>query len=154
MLLGGLWHGASLRFIIWGGLHGAALAFHKFVSSKYELKARWDFLVALLTFHFVCFCWIFFRANDMESIGAMLGQIFHHFNGKILFQFIAGYKIVVILMAVGYILHFIPHRIEALTQEKITQMPLVMKAFCLVAVIVLVMQTKSAGVQPFIYFQF
>jgi D-alanyl-lipoteichoic acid acyltransferase DltB (MBOAT superfamily) len=154
MLLGGLWHGASLRFVIWGGLHGVALAFHKFISSKYELKPRWDFLGVLLTFHFVCFCWIFFRAADMESIGAMLGQIFFHFNGKIFFQFIAGYKIVVMLMVIGYILHFIPQRIEAITQERIIQMPLVMKAFCLVAVIVLVMQTKSAGVQPFIYFQF
>jgi alginate O-acetyltransferase complex protein AlgI len=154
MLLGGLWHGASLRFIIWGGLHGAALALHKFIYSKFELKARWNFLGVLLTFHFVCFCWIFFRAADMETIGTMLDQIFRHFNAKIFFEFIAGYKIVIMLMIIGYTLHFIPHRIEQLAQHKIIQMPLVMKAVCLVAVIVLVMQTKSAGVQPFIYFQF
>jgi alginate O-acetyltransferase complex protein AlgI len=154
MLLGGLWHGASLRFIVWGGLHGIALASHKYMSSKVELKPRWDFLGVLLTFHFVCFCWIFFRAADMETISAMLNQIFNHFNAKIFFEFIAGYKMVIVLMIIGYFLHFVPQRWEKITEEKITKLPLIMKACCLVAVIVLVMQIKSAGVQPFIYFQF
>jgi alginate O-acetyltransferase complex protein AlgI len=154
MVLGGLWHGASWRFAIWGGLHGAALAFHKYVSSKYELKVRWDFLGVFITFHFVCFCWIFFRAADMETVGAMLGQIVHHFNAQIFFEFIMGYKIVMIMMLIGYVLHFMSDDIQLKTEEKIIQMPLVMKAVCIVVVIVLVIQTKSAGVQPFIYFQF
>jgi alginate O-acetyltransferase complex protein AlgI len=154
MVLGGLWHGASWRFAIWGGLHGAALAFHKYVSSKYELKARWDFLGVFITFHFVCFCWIFFRAADMETVGVMLGQIFQHFNVQIFFEFIMGYKIVMIMMLTGYILHFMSDDTQLKTEEKIIQMPLVMKAVCIVVVIVLVIQTKSAGVQPFIYFQF
>jgi D-alanyl-lipoteichoic acid acyltransferase DltB (MBOAT superfamily) len=154
MVLGGLWHGASWRFVIWGGLHGSALAFHKFVSSKYELKARWNFLGMLVTFHFVCFCWIFFRASDIETVGAMLGQIIHHFNGRIFFEFIIGYKMVMIMMLIGYVLHFMSDDLQLKTEERIIQMPLVMKTVCIVVVIVLVIQTKSAGVQPFIYFQF
>jgi D-alanyl-lipoteichoic acid acyltransferase DltB (MBOAT superfamily) len=154
MLLGGLWHGASWRFVIWGGLHGAGLAVHKFMSSKVELKPRWDFLGVLLTFHFVCFCWVFFRSANMETVGAMLGQIIFHFNAKIFFEFIFGYKVVIVMMVVGYVLHFMPDAIQLKTEERIIQMPLAMKALCIVAVIVLVIQTKSAGVQPFIYFQF
>ncbi len=168
MLLGGLWHGASWRFIIWGGLHGAGLAFHKFISpspqpppppnSKKQVKKEdsqlWKFLSVLITFHFVCFCWIFFRAPDMETVMLMVDQIFNHFSGKVFFEFVAGYKIVLMLFAIGYALHFVPNRIQVAAEKKVISMSLVMKAACLVAVIALVIQMKSAGVQPFIYFQF
>src|SRR5688572_23847276 len=77
MLLGGLWHGASWRFMIWGGLHGGALAFHKWISEKITIPdtTLWRCAGWLLTFHFVCFCWIFFRANDLEIAGQVLTQI-------------------------------------------------------------------------------
>ncbi|MBA4146109.1 MAG: membrane-bound O-acyltransferase family protein, partial [Cytophaga sp.] len=74
MVLGGLWHGASFRYILWGALHGAALALHKFYSSlgitlfKTEskgVKKITHLLCVIITFHFVCFCWIFFRAANM-----------------------------------------------------------------------------------------
>jgi D-alanyl-lipoteichoic acid acyltransferase DltB (MBOAT superfamily) len=157
MLLGGLWHGASWRFIIWGGLHGAALSVHKLLSTNLQLKLNspaWNFFSVLLTFHFVSFCWIFFRAPDMETVLLMLDQIFNHFNGKIFFNFVEGYKNVLILFVIGYSLHFVPSRIQIDAEQKVTDMSLFMKALCLVAIIALVIQTKSAGVQPFIYFQF
>jgi D-alanyl-lipoteichoic acid acyltransferase DltB (MBOAT superfamily) len=157
MLLGGLWHGASWRFVIWGGLHGMALAVHKFYASTFNFKTDsrgWRLLKVLITFHFVCFCWIFFRASDLETVGLMLNQIFSHFNGSILFEFIAGYKFVFMLLLAGYVLHFMPDRIQNAVEQRVIDMPLVMKAACIVLVIVLVIQTKSAGVQPFIYFQF
>lgn len=157
MLLGGLWHGASWRFIIWGGLHGAALAVHKFYTEYFKINLdtkAWHIMRVLLTFHFVCFCWIFFRSADMEAVGVMLRQIFTHFNAPIFFEFVAGYKSVLFLLLVGYILHFIPDRIQNKVEQRVTHMPLVMQAVCVVLVIILVIQTKSAGVQPFIYFQF
>src|SRR4029079_9199246 len=64
MLLGGLWHGASWNFVIWGGLHGIALA-----ATRMWQRARGDakrgvgdVVSIVLTFHYVCFAWIFFRA--------------------------------------------------------------------------------------------
>ena len=67
MLLGGLWHGASWNFIIWGAMHGMALAIHKVwttITGKRleKISRRWWFrsLAVIITFHFVCFCWIFF----------------------------------------------------------------------------------------------
>jgi alginate O-acetyltransferase complex protein AlgI len=160
MLLGGLWHGASWRFIIWGGLHGAALAFHK----RYR---EWEdeygtippdritnILNTIITFHFVCFCWIFFRAPDMNSVGQMLKQVVLNFNASILFDFIVGYKGVVFLMVLGYVLHFIPRNLEWQFQRRIIDMPFALKAVWMVAIIIVVIQTKSAGIQPFIYFQF
>lgn len=159
MLLGGLWHGASWRFIIWGGLHGAALVVHKkfkeWLFEYGELPGHkstvWD---TLLTFHFVCFCWIFFRAASMEAVGDMLGQIFFHLNPQILFEFIGGYSNVLLLMVIGYVLHFLPKRFEVAFQNKITDLPLALKAVWMVVIIIFVIQTQSAEIQPFIYFQF
>jgi D-alanyl-lipoteichoic acid acyltransferase DltB (MBOAT superfamily) len=159
MLLGGLWHGASWRFIIWGGLHGAALTLHKFYRSRiapvipqhYQLKTVGR---TLITFHFICFCWIFFRAPDMATVGEMLEQIFFHLNVSLLPDFLSGYKVVMMLMAIGYLLHFIPREAELAAQETITRMPLAGKAAFMILVIIFVIQTKASGIQPFIYFQF
>ena len=154
MLLGGLWHGPSWRFMIWGGLHGAALAIHKFFTEKTRINFDLKIVGVVVTFHFVCFCWIFFRASDLEIVGQMLNQIFTKFNIQVLGEFISGYKVVLFLMFLGYVLHFIPRATELHVEELVTRMPLALKAVCLTAVIVLVLQIKSAGVQPFIYFQF
>lgn len=161
MLLGGLWHGASFRFILWGALHGIALAFHKFIGS-FKIPA-WDnfgqssfgkLINILITFHFVCFCWIFFRVSNMEVAWEMLTQITQHFNPQIFFEFVAGYKAVLFLMVLGYVLHFIPSSTEKTAETYVTNLSLTGKAVLLVLVIVLVIQTKSAAIQPFIYFQF
>jgi alginate O-acetyltransferase complex protein AlgI len=163
MLLGGLWHGASWRFIIWGGLHGAALAVHKWYTEKtgalssmpqFSNSFASRFGRIFITFHFVCVCWIFFRATSLEAVGQMLHQILFSFNGQILFQFIAGYKVVMLLITTGFILHFIPERIELKTREHLVSSHFVLKAVWMISIIILVIQTKSAAIQPFIYFQF
>ena len=159
MLLGGLWHGASWRFIIWGALHGLALTVHKFYRSRFPQRKAvptgWGNLARILvTFHFVCFCWLFFRAANIATVGEMLGQIVYHFNFAVLPEFIQGYKVVMMLMVIGYLLHFIPREAELAAQETVTNMSLAGKAAFMISVIVLVIQTKSSGIQPFIYFQF
>lgn len=159
MLLGGLWHGASWRFIIWGGLHGIAIGFHKWykmhVSPASDGRTPWDtFGNVFLTFHFVCFCWVFFRAADMVTVGEMLNQIFFHFNAALFPEFVRGYTVVLMLMVVGYLLHFMPREAEIAAQETIAGMSLAGKAAFMIAIIILVIQAKSAGIQPFIYFQF
>jgi len=162
MLLGGLWHGASFRFIIWGGLHGVGLAVHKlFTSIKFKsvnqnpaLKSWISATSIFITFHFVCFCWIFFRAPTMDSAGQMIYQIIAQFNAQVFLEFVVGYKGVLFLMLLGYILHFLPAASEQKAETWVTQLPLAGKATLLIAIIVLVIQTKSASIQPFIYFQF
>ena len=159
MLLGGLWHGASWRFIIWGALHGFGLTIHKFYRSRFP-KAPGDhgigtkFARIFVTFHFVCFCWIFFRAANMATVGEMLNQILFNFNITLFAEVMTGYKVVMMLMAIGYILHFIPREAELAAQETVINMPLAGKAAFMVTIIIWVIQTKSSGIQPFIYFQF
>lgn len=79
MLLGGLWHGAGWNFVIWGGLHGGALAIHRFLTGRQKepppkgpLK-RFGSGVGL--FVFVCFTWIFFRAATFGDACQMIAGI-------------------------------------------------------------------------------
>ena len=164
MLLGGLWHGASLRFIIWGALHGLALAVHKlflefFPSQKDKrataLSGLWKLISILLTFHFVAFCWIFFRAKDFTGA---LGLI--HNIGNVTYDpeqwqtIVMGYKNVFLLMAIGYVWHFLPDGFSNTLRQWFYKTPLVAKAMVLGLVFWLVYAAASAGPQPFIYFQF
>ncbi len=159
MLLGGLWHGASFRFVIWGGLHGAALAVDKFLNGltyfkKFKPGSLNKFIGIVLTFHFVCFCWIFFRASSLEVVGSLLNQIIFNFKPQIFFDFIAGYPQVISFLLIGYILHFVPKEIELKCEGIFIQMPLLAKAATLAFTIFFIMQVKSSAIQPFIYFQF
>ncbi len=156
MLLGGLWHGAATRFIIWGGLHGVALSVERWWKSVFPGKPGFSrrLLGGLLTFHFVCFCWIFFRAPDLDAVGAILGQIAFAFQPQILPEFLLGYGTVVFWMVLGYGLHLLPASWERAAERQVTALPLAVKAVLVTLVVILVMQVKSSDVQPFIYFQF
>ncbi|HZK98079.1 MAG TPA: MBOAT family protein [Prolixibacteraceae bacterium] len=163
MLLGGLWHGAGFRFVLWGAMHGIALAIHKLYREVFPAKTedrspvRQFFITVLsafITFHFVSFCWIFFRAENMETAMGMIRQIVFHFSPRIFFEFITGYKSVLLMMVIGYTLHFIPKSVELKTEKIVTNLPLLLKVSFMILVILLVVQFKSAEIQPFIYFQF
>ena len=162
MLLGGLWHGASVSFILWGAWHGIALAIHKFVMGRFssfkqvgtEMKPWRRVLGIIFTFHLVCLGWIMFRADSMQTVGEILTQIGTNFHPEVFMQFIHGYKGVCLLMIIGYILHFMPKQWENRMQRIVTDSPLFVQAVILALAIFTVVQFKSAGVQPFIYFQF
>src|SRR5205807_3018157 len=79
MLLGGLWHGANWTFVVWGGLHGAALAVGRARERARERRGEVGtpsgtrrVLSTVLTFHFVCFAWIFFRADSFAGASRMI----------------------------------------------------------------------------------
>ena len=160
MLLGGLWHGASWNFIVWGGLHGVALAVHKFFRSllkrpkTYRSTGIRRFFAVLITFHFVCFCWIFFRNTTFEASLTMIRQIGTAFHPEVFVQLVTGYWKVFALMGVGYLLHWCPDRWQDACGRLVVRTPLVGQALLLIALIWLVIQVKSSDIQPFIYFQF
>ena len=76
-LCSGLWHGANWTYVVWGMIHGVGQAAekeweHHFPSK--EKKRPWGRV--LFTFLFVCFAWIFFRANSLSDAGYVLCHIF------------------------------------------------------------------------------
>src|SRR5262249_53516130 len=95
MLLGGLWHGASWNFVVWGALHGAALAATRMWQRRREARGEpapdpsasvtvslrapsfpLEVLKGILTFHYVCLAWIFFRAEGFARAKMLIHQIF------------------------------------------------------------------------------
>ena len=84
----------------------------------------------------------------------MLTQITTSFHPEIISDFIKGYPYVLMLMALGYMLHFIPTNIENYTRQLVIKSPFVLKIGYLLVIVLIVIQIKSSEIQPFIYFQF
>ena len=108
----------------------------------------------ILTFHLVCAGWLVFRADSMQTAGLLLHQIFTAFDPSLIGQFVEGYRGVVLLIALGYVMHFVPARGDRWVEGLVTRAPMGVQVAMFVAVIWIVMQVKSAEIQPFIYFQF
>lgn len=158
MLLGGLWHGASIRFIIWGGIHGLSLMLHKgFMRFKWNINTKhpWGRPVSVfITFNLVCLTWVFFRASDMHNVGVMFKQIFTLFHFGILLDFITAYPVVFSLLVFAYVVHWLPASIKEWYRGVFIKTPLWLKMVVVVLVVVILYQAKSSNIQPFIYFQF
>jgi alginate O-acetyltransferase complex protein AlgI len=88
MLLGGLWHGASWNFVLWGALHGIALALHKLYLERVPAARRLPDVVTIpLTFLFVVACWVPFRAATFTATASMLeGMFFLRRGGAVYFS--------------------------------------------------------------------
>lgn len=152
MLLGGLWHGAAWNFVIWGALHGVALVGeHLFVSRLGPLRPSPLRRVAatVLTFHFVCLTWVFFRSGDVWQA----------------FEFLEGFAridqpltqptpLTLSLLLIGAASQFAPPNWLARLETTLGSVPLAVKGAALGLGIVLIEACGPAGVAPFIYFQF
>ncbi|MGC1307193.1 MAG: MBOAT family protein [Phormidesmis sp.] len=81
MLLGGLWHGASWNFVLWGALHGTALAVHKFYADYIRPKVSlpnpiYDSVTWAITLLFICTTWVFFRAATFSTAFTILQKMY------------------------------------------------------------------------------
>lgn len=160
MFLGGLWHGASWNFIVWGLFHGIALALHKgwmTIAGRQkgsESRGIRRFLGVIVTFHFVCLCWVFFRNTTFEGAMDMIGQITSNFQPQLFLQLVEGYWRVFALMLLGFVLHFAPVKWETSFANGVIRMPMLAKVALIVLLVFMVVQVKSSDIQPFIYFKF
>ncbi len=158
MLLGGLWHGANWRFIIWGGIHGIALVMHKIWNKINPFKTKSTilsrFISIFITFHFVTFAWIFFRAKNMTIAKNMFLQIFNNFHINLVPQMIISYKTIFAIMLFGFIVHWLPSKVKNFYKQTFINLPDYLKVIVTVIIIIIIYQVKSSQLQPFIYFQF
>ena len=157
MLLGGLWHGASWNFVIWGGAHGVGLVVSKLIA---RLPAAWLARPAvralrwLLTFHFVVLCWIFFRAQGLQQALDVVAQIGREFHPEAILQALQGYRTVLLLMALGYFLHWMPGRWIERVRGGFIAPPTAVKFALTLVLALLMLKVPTADLQPFIYFDF
>ncbi len=163
MLIGGFWHGASWNFIFWGGMHGSMLALDK-VRIDYLKKRNIVFegwkgkalkvLGILFTFHFVCFCWIFFKASTFHDAWSLIHQIAYDFQPEIWKELYTGYTAVFWVMLMGFVLHFMPKKAELSMEGAYAKIPVVGSVAVMVAFVWLLVQVKSTQPMIPIYFQF
>jgi D-alanyl-lipoteichoic acid acyltransferase DltB (MBOAT superfamily) len=122
MLLGGLWHGANWTFIIWGALHGIALAADKWrlsLKTTFFTLPKWASI--LLTFHFVVFCWVFFGPDSFEKSYIVLHQIFFNMDLTYATEFVAHYQWILVLILLAMLLHWLPLRWNDIIVQKMAQ---------------------------------
>ncbi|MEE8410092.1 MAG: MBOAT family protein [Myxococcota bacterium] len=151
MLLGGLWHGAAWRFIAWGALHGVGLALTR-LAQRAGLRLPTgpivSFAQGLLTFHFVCAGWVFFRAVSFDHAVEVFRGLARASGAPTL-----ATLPVLLVMAVGFTTHLLPRQIEVRTADLFARLPVVCQAVVLVASLAL-FDAMALTAHPFIYFQF
>jgi alginate O-acetyltransferase complex protein AlgI len=158
MLLGGLWHGASWNFVIWGALHGVALAgtrmWQRSGSKKpsYAQASRFQLphvLALFLTFNYVCFAWIFFRAPSFAHATLMLSRI-----ARLTFATENISAKVVVMLVVAMLVHFIPRDWENRLRDRFALTPSLVQGILLAAAAYGVHLAAGAKAEPFVYGQF
>jgi alginate O-acetyltransferase complex protein AlgI len=158
MVLGGLWHGAAWTFVIWGAIHGAAQCVgHRRRDRRLQrgLVAQSDrptaiWLQRLITFHIVCFGWIFFDAPTLNDAFTMVSRLFTTWGDPaplVRFQ-------VVFVIVFALSLQFTPKRWIAAAQEVFARMTVVAKGATLAALLLMITTLGPPGVAPFIYYKF
>jgi alginate O-acetyltransferase complex protein AlgI len=158
MLLGGLWHGSSWMFIIWGGLNGLGLIIYKSWRkiSPYENSNFWiaNFWKIFITFNFITFTRIWFRGESMQGTSELISQVAHKFGWALVPEIAQSYWKVLAIMAVGFIVHWLPEKVKIIYRDWFIARPIYQKIIISVVVVFTIYQSVSAGLQPFIYFRF
>jgi D-alanyl-lipoteichoic acid acyltransferase DltB (MBOAT superfamily) len=158
MLIGGLWHGASWKFVIWGGLNGLGIVVYKYWRkiSPYEMNNQWYarcWKIAI-TFLFITFTRIYFRGESMEHIAKWYNQVWNQMDMQSAVDILMHYQAVFWVMLIGYITHWLPQITKDRMETLYNNSPVAIKIVFGAVIGILCYQAFSTDFQPFIYFQF
>ena len=168
MVVGGIWHGASWMYLIWGAFQGVLLIGHKSISSIYRAPR---FLKnnpitigfnILITFTLTAIGFVFFRfaiskpaiEDSMSSLNMMTHSLIYDFKPEIASQFIDAYFLIVVAIAAGYILHFTPRSWRDAMIGNMTKLNPVVQAVILAIVLFFIIQIRQSDLVPFVYLQY
>ena len=160
MVVGGLWHGPSENFVIWGAMNGAALVIYKYWRkvSFYENSSHWlaHFWKIFITFNFITFTRIWFKLEDDGQPMVMLDQIWNHFDftWERFVTVLSTYQAVFWIMLAGFIIHWLPDTIKRWYEGIFTRMPMILQAVSVAIIILLAYQAVTKESPPFVYLQF
>jgi hypothetical protein len=161
MFLGGLWHGASWNFVIWGLMHGAYLTVQKLIVKKFPKLANNTFtqkrhikiISILVTQYFVFMAWLAFRVQDIDALSYVLYKyVIWDFATSSTIQMLSHNKLPVLLIIGFFILNYISYKrniVENLSQIK----PIYWIGF-LITIIILILFFYDNTPEDFIYFRF
>jgi len=161
MFLGGLWHGASWNFVIWGLMHGVYLAVQKLITNKFPalknskfLKTRTGKIISILiTQYFIFMTWLAFRVEDFDALSYVLYKyVIWDFATSATLQILSHNIIPITLIIVFFILNYISYRkniVKSLSEMKITHW-----AIILFGIMILILFFYDLSPEEFIYFRF
>ena len=139
-------------------MNGIGLLIYKFWKNISPWENRRNIFVhawrIFLTFNFITFTRIWFRADDMDKVREMLFQLRHNLDFRVVPEFIASYKLVSGLLVFGYILHWWPTAWKERYKEWFIGIPHWAKAILVLILVFVIYQSQTTDLQPFIYFQF
>ena len=162
MFLGGLWHGASWNFVIWGILHGGYLAIHKMILNKFPhmkihpfFKSRFGKILSILiTQYFVFLAWIPFRVSNTEHMLYSIEKyVLFDFQTANILPFLSSNKLPVTLMLLFFLLHFLVY-IKPNTLQKIVSLKLRYWTIFLIVIVSSILFFYDGNPSDFIYFRF
>jgi alginate O-acetyltransferase complex protein AlgI len=159
-VLGGLWHGASWTFVLWGAFHGVGLIVERFVKNLWhpawmdgkKAAALIRMLGMVMTFHLVCFSWILFRGGDIDGTMGLLRGLFAWRSGISAVTLWSTTS--VLMLATGFASQFLDG--ERLTgfHARLSRVPAWIHGAVAAVVLTAILGLGPKGVAPFIYFQF
>jgi len=161
MFLGGLWHGASWNFVIWGLMHGSFLTIQKLLTNRFpKLKNRTftqkkhvKIISILITQYFVFMAWLAFRMQDIDALYYMLYKyVVWDFATDATIQMLSHNKLPIILIIGFFILHYISYKKDIV--EKLSKVKPVYWIGFLTSVMLLILFFYDMNPQDFIYFRF
>ena len=162
MFLGGLWHGASWNFAVWGMLHGLYLAIHKIILDKFPSLSHTNFfktrhgkiLSILVTQYLVFLAWIPFRVQDVDFMRYyMYKYLIWDFHTQSSLTFVMSHRFPIILMSLFIILHVVSYKKPAL-REKISNFKLRYWVMFLAVIMLSIFFSYEGNPESFIYFRF
>jgi len=153
MLLGGLWHGASWNFVIWGAVHGTILAFERTLGKDSIYRNLPNAIKILLTFLIVNLAWVFFRAPTLASaldyLGALFGLSVSTDGGSLIAGLIYQPYYVLTMASAGAIVWFAPQTWDF---TRVLTWPKALWCIFILCIALALMTTQAFN--PFIYFIF
>ncbi|HOT88004.1 MAG TPA: MBOAT family O-acyltransferase [Bacteroidales bacterium] len=159
-LICGFWHGANYTFIIWGGLHGIAMAWDILTNKgRSKLKKRvnkgiYKFISIFITFQVLCFTFIIFRAKDVSTALGIYEKIGTNLDFSLAGKWMNLYIYPFLMMIFALLLHYTPAKWNQILENIYIQLHWSLKAIVFVVVLVVIYQIFSSQAQPFIYLEF
>ena len=162
-LVSGLWHGANITYLIWGGIHGVYLILETLLLKKKTIPARWRPLGRILTFVLVCFAWIFFRAPSLTDALYIITSIFTRFMPQQLLTGLGASSLQFMIVLCTMLLLPYLEQLPALASHKSAdafsmakELGTVLIYFVLILTVILcrILILTTNGSTSFIYFQF
>ena len=158
MLIGGLWHGAENKYLLWGAFHAIGLCINRtyfyIVSKKIRGHFSIKFLGRVLTIIFLLVSWTIFRANNIEEAFFIINLVIRDFNLEFISPFFSARTLFTFMLITSLVLIYMSNVIKNKICDAFKLSPVYIKTVIFIVIIQIMVQIQTDSIQPFIYYQF